>query len=837
MADPVLFLSFSIGVWPIAAAGAAAISIPVIIHLITRLQRRPMPWAAMQFVMQAYRKQKRRLQLEHLILLLVRCALPILLGLALAGVTVTGGWAALTGAGSSERGRAVILVLDRSLTTASTLGGGATRFSEIQQDARAIIQSLDPDDRVAVIDAATPARRLIEQPTTDHSAALRAIEALEPSYGHAALQQAVDLSVDALSDLPRGDAMAAAQKFVVVLSDWSRSAMESNEQLADAAKQLNGQAMLVVREPTAMAENIQITRFEPRRLVQLQRGGLQGVGVTASLRRIAGDTAPGQSEVVARLVGPSGAELATTRQTHTWVAGQTEAQVAMEFSLAAESIGSGGEADGVTLLGLDVALTDNAQGDTVANDNRRYSLVELRRRVTVGVADQAIVRSSALDDTDAGWSAGRWVRAALSPSVVGNSGLDPAAVQPSAMTGETMEPWQVAVITRPDLLSRPTWTALGNWARAGGLLWVVAPQADVPATWAQELRRATDAPWLVGLEPIVFSAGDEAATEITPGVASGWSLATDQAPPEALSLLGAEWTRLLAPIRVTQRLPLSLNAAASAAGSASSPAPEPGSEGQPVRMHQAQAWLSLSSGEPILAGVPVGNGYALVQTVAIDTQWSNLPTKPLFVPLLHETVRGVLGASPAAARRLAADVGDPATLGESWAGASRLAPTDLAAQGASSISLQADQNARDLPSEEQAAAEISMVTAEAVRYPGIYQPVGMASGERLAVNVDAAAGDTSASTRAQVAARLAGAGKVRWLDRGDVTQAVAVEARVADLTGLLLWALLFFLLIEVVLARLFSHASTPGQWGALGHRLWVWLHGGQSASASQGGSA
>ena len=72
----------------LAAIGAAAIAIPVIIHLMSRFRRRPEPWGAMRFLLEAYKKQRKRLQLERLLLLLVRCLVVLLAGLALFPITL-----------------------------------------------------------------------------------------------------------------------------------------------------------------------------------------------------------------------------------------------------------------------------------------------------------------------------------------------------------------------------------------------------------------------------------------------------------------------------------------------------------------------------------------------------------------------------------------------------------------------------------------------------------------------------------------------------------------------------------------------------------------------------
>ncbi len=59
-------------------------SIPIIIHLLHRQKFRRVRWAAMEFLLQALKKTQRRLQLENLILLLLRILIMVLLAMAIA---------------------------------------------------------------------------------------------------------------------------------------------------------------------------------------------------------------------------------------------------------------------------------------------------------------------------------------------------------------------------------------------------------------------------------------------------------------------------------------------------------------------------------------------------------------------------------------------------------------------------------------------------------------------------------------------------------------------------------------------------------------------------------
>src|SRR5438309_665939 len=69
---------------PIMLAGLIAISVPIIIHLLNRRRFQKVVWAAMRFLKLSVEQNQRRMQIEDLILLALRCLLLALLALALA---------------------------------------------------------------------------------------------------------------------------------------------------------------------------------------------------------------------------------------------------------------------------------------------------------------------------------------------------------------------------------------------------------------------------------------------------------------------------------------------------------------------------------------------------------------------------------------------------------------------------------------------------------------------------------------------------------------------------------------------------------------------------------
>src|SRR4051794_28016104 len=64
--------------------GGLLISAPIIIHLINRMRFKRLRWAAMEFLLKAQKKMRRKLIIEQLILLLLRILLVLLAGLLLA---------------------------------------------------------------------------------------------------------------------------------------------------------------------------------------------------------------------------------------------------------------------------------------------------------------------------------------------------------------------------------------------------------------------------------------------------------------------------------------------------------------------------------------------------------------------------------------------------------------------------------------------------------------------------------------------------------------------------------------------------------------------------------
>ena len=130
----------------ILALGAAAAAIPLIIHLLSRRKVRPVRWAAMTWLLAALNKHQRRLKLENLIVLLLRMAALMLLGLGLARLVLNDSTLALV----ARPKRSVILLLDTSYSTAAR-DGARSVSDRVRTEADKVLSSLGPDDTIVVV--------------------------------------------------------------------------------------------------------------------------------------------------------------------------------------------------------------------------------------------------------------------------------------------------------------------------------------------------------------------------------------------------------------------------------------------------------------------------------------------------------------------------------------------------------------------------------------------------------------------------------------------------------------------------------------------------------------
>jgi SAM-dependent methyltransferase len=223
-----------------AGAGAAAISIPIIIHLLNRKRYRVVQWAAMRFLLAAQRKNSRRMRLEQLILLAVRVMAVTLLVAAMACVM---DWAdrwvwphffpnGAGFAGSLGQQRAhKILVVDGSFSMGLRVGDG-TCFDRARARAEQIVQESPRGDSFSVVLMAAPPRRIVSEPSEDARKVAAEIQNLRLPHGNADLLA----TLNAVEDLLRQSPGKFQEREVYFLTDMQQSTWVTGP-LGSAAKE------------------------------------------------------------------------------------------------------------------------------------------------------------------------------------------------------------------------------------------------------------------------------------------------------------------------------------------------------------------------------------------------------------------------------------------------------------------------------------------------------------------------------------------------------------------------------------------------------------------------
>jgi hypothetical protein len=134
-------------VTPALLGGAILIGVPIALHLIMRREVQQLVFPALRFVQQRRTMNQHKLQLRHLVLLALRCAIICLLAFALARPTLRGSGVA----GQEGNPIAAALVFDNSLRM-GYLRDNKTRLDQAHELASWLIEQLPAECPLAVID-------------------------------------------------------------------------------------------------------------------------------------------------------------------------------------------------------------------------------------------------------------------------------------------------------------------------------------------------------------------------------------------------------------------------------------------------------------------------------------------------------------------------------------------------------------------------------------------------------------------------------------------------------------------------------------------------------------
>ena len=159
-------LSWLLNPWMLL--GGLAIASPILIHLLNKRRFKIVEWAAMDFLFEAEKKNKRRVQVENMILLLLRCLAMLLVAFMLARPFIPSG---VIGSFAQTRQLERIVVIDDSLSQrvlVDSMPAMQKTKESVKELLRGFASSSETEDWVSVWLTSDPNQRLIDyKPLTE----------------------------------------------------------------------------------------------------------------------------------------------------------------------------------------------------------------------------------------------------------------------------------------------------------------------------------------------------------------------------------------------------------------------------------------------------------------------------------------------------------------------------------------------------------------------------------------------------------------------------------------------------------------------------------------------
>jgi len=594
--------------------GAALAAVPLLIHLLNRQRHKPMQWAAMRFVLAAYRRTRRRARLENLLLLLLRMAAVALLAFCVSRPFI-GPRSPL--AGLTESRRDLVIAVDGSASTGYR-GEVTTTFERAVERAREIVLTLDGGrgDRVRLVLAGDHPRLLSWRSPEDALSLLGtlAFPTDEPLDAVALFGE--------IANYAEEDAAGSGESALEVrlLTDLQRRSFAPELEAGDdptraplLSEQLDRLRDLGV---DVLVEDLGPADPTPANLaveaVEIQ-GTVLGPGTPADVRVTLSNFGPSARASV-RVVLEVDGERRPNRMVEVPARGEASTIFPVVFR-------SGGPH----------VLTARVEADRLPIDDERSEVVMVPPPARVLLVNGAPVPE--IEDDEVGY-----LDAVLEPprgdDVDANgwtSPFEPRVIERHDLRGGQVDlaDYDVIVLANVSSLSPETVERLEQRVAAGASLIVtVGDQVDANS-WNQRMYEADGS----GLLPAELGARTAIADRRT----SYYRIADFDGDHPALAFFADErWKPLLTEVPIYEFLKARL------------PGPrleEDGEESAPGARARVLATLDDEESSPLLIEREYDRGMVFLWLTSIDRAWTRLPESPrTLVPFIHELVR--YAASP-----------------------------------------------------------------------------------------------------------------------------------------------------------------------------------------------
>jgi hypothetical protein len=592
-------------------AGMAAVAIPVIIHLFHRSKFKIVPWGAMHLLEAVLRKNTKRLKLEQLILLLIRCSIPVALALCMARPVLTGLAPLL-----SDKKMSTILIIDNSYSMEA--GGPAhSNFQQAREAARQIVDNLVPGSDVAIIQMAGGASSLLDDPTFDLDRVRGELGRMRAGYGAATVPEAFQVARAVQSRLNH------LNREVIVLTDfqkvtWSeQGGLPASERSRIAGQMAEGKTpprLTFFHVGTEVTDNVSVDKLETNRQIL---GVGQQLRVRATLLNHGEQQYP-DMRVVFKVDGKE----RSVSQTTLGAREQNQVLFTHTFDTSGSHV-------------IEVV----AEADPLIADNSMMMSIPVWDRLPVLLASGDMNPEPLMGETD-------FIEIALHPFGPGKVELadlvTTKTIDAREMDAKHLTESRVAVLANVSQLNEAQLKAAENFVREGGGL-LIFPGNRINSGWYNTTFLA-GGKGLLPLPVVSLSGSTNSGARAT--------IVSQHYEHPALEMFNDPRNGNLseADIRLWYKMK------------------EEAGKGDT----DVTVLARLDTGDPFLVEKKYGEGRIIECAVPCDAEWTNLPARPFYLPLMQQLVtylaskvlppRNVDVGKPVAAFLPAADAGRKAIL-------------------------------------------------------------------------------------------------------------------------------------------------------------------------------
>ena len=418
--------------------GACGCLIPIALHLFNTKQNTVIEWAAMEFLIEAWAKVKRKTRLHNYALLAARCCIPLVVGLILSNPT--------TSTQTNTDKNPLYIIIDNGVVSNTIVTPPTTDLEINKQSAIDQIKQNQTHHQYFILATSDPAKH----PTVFNNAqdALVHINNIKSTYMPTDIPGSLSKIQNHLH------AHTSEPSRVYVASRFRLGSLASNQQTGPWPK---GTTLNYSQPAVATVENIKINTILPLQGYRLNNQNtteptLDGVEIQLST-----DTPTRPKEIIRiRINSENNNEQLETY----WPPGEKYLTINVNLP---------GSKSNTTVQILN--------HDSLPEDNIYHLSLPIFNEIKT-----TIINRPDLDEEDLE----KWLRLALKPhkdTPINISIVDPATIQRPKLKDAAC-----VFLLRPELCNKPSWNELYNHVSNGGLLVIFPPPTNNPSPWVKPIN-------------------------------------------------------------------------------------------------------------------------------------------------------------------------------------------------------------------------------------------------------------------------------------------------------------------------------------------------------------